>query len=225
MDARKLLEDGKEYCLNTLKCIRDKILKSGELEKERDRDLAEECINVIYEQSIGDLGAMEEDEFNNTFLFILLHRRKECVDENILNEFSRYQKITDCLKNVKYLLWRLECFIRGLSAIMQKGYIEVPKAFLEHMGEIYENIKSEDGEDKDGKNRLRKGCRWEEHMPESLLIPKADVGDFYNDPEKVYTKSTEQKLENTIDFIQNYYYYNRFIVMRAWQDGKESKES
>lgn len=226
VDGSKLLENGKEYCLNTLKCIQDKVLENERLKKKKgEYELAEEFINVIYEQSVCRLGTMEEDEFDNTFLFILLHGRKEGIDCNIINEFDRYKKITDCFEEVKYLLWRLECFIRGLSTILHNGHIEVPKAFLMHMGEIYENIKGEEKKDADGISVCRKGCRWEKDTPESLLIPKADVGEFYNDPEKVYTKSVERKLENAIDFIQNYYYYNRFKVMRAWQDGKEGKES
>ena len=44
--------------------------------------------------------------------------------------------------------------------------------------------------------------------------------DYYNNPETVYTEKTEQKLDNTIDFIQNYYYHNRF---RLW--GKRYEES
>ena len=48
-----------------------------------------------------------------------------------------------------------------------------------------------------------------------------DVGKFFNDPMLVYDKKSYQKLENTIDFIQNYYYYNRFKMMEdGGQDGR-----
>lgn len=217
VDGEKLLKDGKEYCLNTLKCIQEKILKNKRIEgKEKEAELAKAFINVIYEQSICDLGAMERDEFNNTFLYIIFHGKTEKTEKEIGDEFSKYKKITECCGEVKYLFWRLDCFIRGLSAILQRGYIEVSKTFLEHMGNIYENIISKN----------EKGCRWEENSPDSLLTPKLDVGEFYNDPEKVYTKKSEQKLENTIDFIQNYYYYNRFKMMEMEKkSGEKSKES
>lgn len=66
------------------------------------------------------------------------------------------------------------------------------------------------GETDFGKGYFGKGCYWENGLPQYLLDLKEGIGRFYNEPELRYTEGVEQKLENTIDFIQNYYYHNRF---------------
>ena len=62
-----------------------------------------------------------------------------------------------------------------------------------------------------------RGCFWEKDC-DFLVEPKRDVGEFYNSPEQVHEKTPDQKLENTIDFIQNYYYFNRFRIMNKSVD-------
>ena len=119
-----------------------------------------------------------------------------------------YKEFDRICEPIKYLFWRLECFCLGLERIMQNGHVAVEKDIFEHMKEIRKQIKKDN----------KKGCIWEEDW-DCLLEPKMDVGEFYNRPELVFEKKTQQKLETTIDFVQNYYYYNRFKMM------EEVKES
>lgn len=94
---------------------------------------------------------------------------------------------------------------------MPEGFIVVEKDLFEHMQEIYQLSADKDG----------KGCKWEQEIWESMRDAKKEVGDFYNDPKTIYDKSPEQKLENTIDFIQDFYYHNRAYIARKREEGTQ----
>ncbi len=71
-------------------------------------------------------------------------------------------------------------------------------------------------------NEEKASCKWEREN-RFLTAPKHDVGEFYNNPSQVCEKTPDKKLENTIDFIQNYYYFNRFRVVNTFDS--ESKRA
>lgn len=95
----------------------------------------------------------------------------------------------------------------GLSYIMETKEIRVEKDIYDYMSNVYKKAHAKEDTEK-GDCEL--GCCWENGLPKYLLEPKEKIGEFYNEPEMMYTERPAQKLENTIDFIQNYYYHNRF---------------
>lgn len=199
-----LIEKGIEYCEYSLKCIRDKLL--GEIETEKD-SLGRKKANVIdfigriYEQVKILLENRQSPEcMNCTFLYILLYG-EEGVPSEVIMEWKSFNMREEC-EPYKYLFWRVEYFCEGLMHILQNGHIVVSRDIFNHMYQVRKQIVKES----------KDGCAWEKAC-RCLLEPKADVGKFYNEPKLVYEKTSQQKLENTIDFIQNYYYFNRFEVM------------
>lgn len=208
IDGTKLIEQGKTYCAGTLRCIKDKLLECSAIRDNPDkREQALDFIGDIYEQVIFKLGNLKEAEYRSTFLYLILHgtqtenRIMDDIDKALLKKWGHYKDIVKECQGLKYMFLRLESFCRGLDVILTDGNIIVEKDIFEHMEKIYNNIKSG--------GKVKRGCRWENKMWDCMWKVKEDVGLFYNIPEKVYEKTSEQKLENTIEFIQNFYYHNR----------------
>ena len=132
-----------------------------------------------------------------------MHNARDKVSSNVLEEIREFEDIIQLLKDYLHLFTRLEILVLGLEQILTGSEIIVPKLKFEHMCRVYEQS-SKVG---------IKGCKWEEKLPEYLAKSKLNVGEFYREPQQVQKLSSEEKLENTIDFIQNYYYSNRFRVM------------
>lgn len=199
IDGKTLITQGKSYCLNTLKCIRDILFaQKSFLTSTRKRDMLECLLGAIDEQLEEYLDHIDKQSYNFTILNFLL-RDKE-IPMQIVKELDKYDSIKEDLNGSLYQFRRLECFCLGLRKILTEEYVIVPKKLFEHIELIYNKSV--------GKKAF--GCKWEEKLLESLIIPKLKVSEFYNDPEQVYSLKTYSKLENTIDFIQSYYYHNRF---------------
>ena len=209
LDGSSIIENAEVYCEATLKCIHEKLAEMEEIANNKElREQAELFVGNINGQMQYYLqGLGESSAYASTLLYVLLHGEKN-ADEEILEVWQDYKEFDRICEPIKYLFWRLECFCLGLERIMQNGHVAVEKDIFEHMKEIRKQIKKDN----------KKGCIWEEDW-DCLLEPKMDVGEFYNRPELVFEKKTQQKLETTIDFVQNYYYYNRFKMM------EEVKES
>lgn len=215
LDGSRIIEKGIQYCEYTLKCIGKNLLNTvgikGNTIKE---ELVRQFAGTILDQLEAYLRNLKNDgSYNATLLYALLHGI-ETADDIIKEEWELYQDIAENCDSMKYSFWRLEYFCRGIEDIMQGGYIRVPWDVFSHMKKIREKIIKKNGF----------GSVWEQDW-DCMWKPKKDVGDFYNDPKLVYEKTTAQKLENTIDFIQNYYYYNRFKMMEresGMNDGDES---
>lgn len=145
-----------------------------------------------------------EDEINKVLLLdILLHGDEGITNEEVRKEWDEYKEVAMYCDDVKYNLWRLACFCKGIINIVKDGKISVSGKLFYHMLEIRQIATG------GGSN-----CIWERNN-KFLTDPKRDVGNFYNDPRQVFEKTPDKKLENTIDFIQNYYYYNRFRVVNT----------
>ena len=203
MDGRSIIEKGIVYCQYTLKCILQKLMDIDKIKKSEDKKkqvrLFVGNMNMQIKCYLEELG--EDSLYSSTLLYVLLHG-EEAADCEIVEEWHKYDEITAFCKPIKYLFWRLEYFCLGLEYIIEGGHVTVPVDIFEHMKKIRKKIKKDDGS----------GCKWEKDW-KCLSQPKMDVSEFYNKPELVFQKKTQQKLETTIDFIQNYYYYNRFKVM------------
>lgn len=196
-----LVEQGKVYCTYTLKCIEEKILHKVETNEEK--ALVRRFISIVDKQLQVILKVTSDRAYENTILNIVLHGEKAGMDSLLRDAWHKFDDIANYFPKCKYLFWRLECFCKGINSILQKGYIYVQKDVLDHMIEILRKIKTE----------AFVGCIWEKEKPEWLKSPELNVGEFYNNPVLVHQMTSSQKLENTIEFIQNYYYYNRFRVM------------
>jgi len=205
LDGSSIIENGIVYCEYTLKCIGHKMMENW---KDAEREERKENLEYFLGDFNGQLKCFLKDvrggeNYTSTFLYILLHGREK-ADRDIVRKWEEqgYDNLLKSCQNLKYSFWRLEYFCMGLKNIMRDGCVIVPLDIFEHMKQIRQMVKKEDGV----------GCKWEKDW-DCLAEPKVDVGRFYNDPKQVLEKTSSQKLENTIDFIQNYYYYNRFKMM------------
>lgn len=207
LDGGSIIENGAIYCEYTLKCIGQKLMENWETD--RSSETTKEYLGHFLGAINGQLKCFLKDvegkeNYRHTLLYILLHGKEQAapgiVDIWNKNDFDKAMKLC---QGIKYSFWRLEYFCIGLKNIMRNGRVIAPLDIFDHMKMIRLKIKKEDG----------KGCKWEKDWG-CLVKPKMDVGDFYNDPKQVLEKTSSQKLENTIDFIQNYYYYNRFKTMK-----------
>ncbi len=207
IDCSELIEQGRQYCLGTLRCIRDKMLEQKEIQgNSRESELVQDFVGDIYKQLTAYLGNVQEMPYKSTLLYVFLHGEQEDIDKRLRIRWKRYKGITGKCDGFRHQFWRLECFCRGLDSILSDGKIVVERDLFEHMLKIY-------GETL-GRGENKRGCKWESQMWECMWNAKQDVGSFYNDPAKVYLKTSEEKLENTIEFIQNFYYHNRLNTVR-----------
>lgn len=209
IDGGSLIEQGKRYCTDMLRCIRDVIWSDmqkcgGAGNKAENSDFKK------LEGFLGDIDAqlnyffdhLSKEQYKNTLLSVFLHGEEAGADKDVIEKWKEYKKVVgDHIRN-KHHFWRLECFCQGMLNILPDGFIVVEGDLYEHMKKIYELSVDEEG----------KGCKWEQRMWESMRDAKKEVGDFYNDFKTIYDKSPEQKLESVIDFIQDFYYHNRAYI-------------
>lgn len=206
IDVGRLLERAQSYCENMLKSIKKQIGKKDKYIE----DKMNEFLECMKEQLAICMGKMGEREYKETFLFLLLHDNHKDTSEETLEGWNQYKDIVNYFTKYKYSFWRLEVFCRGLTNIMWGGKICVNKDFLVHMKRKLDINSSMN----------RKEGIWKQGFAEELMNPNLDVGDYYNDPASILLKSKAEKLENTIDFIQNYYYSNRFRIIKDFEEKK-----
>lgn len=203
--AKSLIEDGKKYCQYTIRCIFEKLSKMDEIKDDEEiQKRLKIFLGKIYLQIERYLGESETEYKENLLLYILLQGDEENCEKEVRKIWDEYKDVAKFCNDAKYNFWRIDCFCWGIGNILQDGYITVSKELFEHIKSVYEAARAEDDS--------KRGCYWERNY-EFLTAPRRDVGDYYNTPELVHEKMPDQKLDNTIDFIQNYYYYNRFRIM------------
>lgn len=201
-----LIEQSKVYCEHTLKCIRDNLFQREEFqENDENKKLLIELLGTMNGQLAEYMDHMSDNNYKNTLLYFMLHGKSTSHQEEIREFWKRYAVIEKYLVRNHYQFLRLEYLCMGLHRILTEDCVVVPKRRFEYIYSIWKHAKSE--------KENPSGCKWEDNMPGCLTAPKLDVGKFYNDPRRVYTMDAGEKLENTIDFIQNYYYNNRFRIM------------
>ena len=208
--AKSLIEDGKTYCKYTIRCIFEKISKLDVIKDDENmQKRLKQFLGKIYLQIEQYLGESETEYQKNLLLYILLYGDKEKCSDEVRKVWDEYEDVAKFCNDAKYNFWRIDCFCWGIGNILQDGYIVVSKELFDHIKTVFDVAK--------GENDSKRGCSWERDY-EFLTKPRRDVGDYYNTPELVYEKLPDQKLDNTIDFIQNYYYYNRFRIMNESAD-------
>lgn len=218
IDGSGLIEQGKRYCTDMLRCIREAIQHDMSNHKEIDKKAENEDFEKLND-FLGDINAqldyffshMSWKQYKTTLLFVFLHGKADETDAAVTKKWENYKEVVGRYIKNKHHFWRLECFCWGMYNILPEGFIVVEKDLFEHMQEIYQLSADKDG----------KGCKWEQEIWESMRDAKKEVGDFYNDPKTIYDKSPEQKLESTIDFIQDFYYHNRAYIARKREEGTQ----
>ena len=206
--AKTLIDNGKLYCRHTFKCILEKLSKLDQIKgDEKIQKLLEKFLWRMYLQVEKYLERGDTESEKKLLLHILLQGEKEICSEKLKKTWEKYKEVVKFCDGAKYNFWRIDCFCRGIGNIVHDEHITVSKDLFDHMKSICKKADS-------GSTR---GCLWEKDY-DFLVGPKRDVGEFYNSPEQVHVKTPDQKLENTIDFIQNYYYFNRFRIMNKSVD-------
>lgn len=216
VNGERLLAQGDGYCLNTLKCIQRKLEESEKGTAVGKKKIGR-FLGAIYGQIQGYLENPDGEAYRSILLCPLLNHGEGKLGKRIKEIWEENQDVVALCQDYKHLFWRIECFLMGLSYIMEKKVIRAEEDIYNYMKLVCDKACKADAD----KGDLGLGCCWENSLPKYLLEPKKKIGQFYNEPEKLYTERPEQKLENTIDFIQNYYYHNRFRLRGREIHGKE----
>lgn len=218
IDAEQLIKDAQKYCEYVIIHISKKLSESDKLKLEgEDREINEtrrqslrKLLKKINTQMKLYLSKCEDQIDKVLLLDILLHGEEGVTNKDVRQEWNQYKEVAGLCEDVKYNFWRLACFCKGIVNIVKDGKIIISEKLFFHMREIRRKAYDEE----------KKNCKWERENV-FLTDPKHDVGEFYNDPSQVCEKTPDKKLENTIDFIQNYYYFNRFRVVNTYDSESE----
>lgn len=218
VDARKLIADAQDYCQYMIGHIQKKFLekktimiqgKAHEITGEEQESFTK-LLEMICTQMKRYI-ARSEDQIRQVLLLdILLHGEREDIHPKVKKKWDDHKKVMILCDDIRYNFWRLACFCKGIVNIVKDGKIFVSAKLFEHMQKIWN--------ENNGRSKI--GCDWEEKRA-FLTAPKCKVGIFYNEPIQVYEKTPDLKLENTIEFIQNYYYHNRFRVVNHMFDPEQ----
>ena len=220
IDGEQLIKDAQEYCEYVIIHISKKLSESDKLKlggeeheiNEAKRQSLRELLKKINMQMKLYLTECEDQIDKVLLLDILLHGDEGVTNKDVREEWDQYKEVAGLCEDVKYNFWRLACFCKGIVNIVRDGKIIVSEKLFSHMLRIRQSVYNEE----------KASCKWEREN-RFLTAPKHDVGEFYNNPSQVCEKTPDKKLENTIDFIQNYYYFNRFRVVNTFDS--ESKKA
>lgn len=236
IDGSRLIQQGKLYCESLLKHIRQTIFADQELNPSAsESETLESFLGDINKQIQEELNNLSLEGYQKTLLYLFLHEKRmisdmKClegndadetvtfemaVDKYTIDRWKKYRGTVERYIKYKQHFCRLECFCLGINMILKNNYIIVERDFFKHMNTIWEKIHNPNGN----------GCVWEQKMWKCMCESKRDVGDFYNDPESIFKKAPGGMLENTIDFIQNFYYHNRAGITREWETNNAEKRA
>lgn len=123
------------------------------------------------------------------------------IEELYMNndeQFSKKSKLKRYLQNDINVFLRIIYILQVVSECQQDGYIIIEEKVYQHYRMIYENPKSEDG---------KKSDLFEGELHETVK----QVADFYNNPGSEGSEGTSNrdKLNQMLQFVQDYYYFNR----------------
>lgn len=114
------------------------------------------------------------------------------------SQFSKESKLKSCLQNGINVFFRIIYILRAVSECQRNGHLIIEKEVYDHYRLIYDNPKPDD------------------NVPSDLFTGELHstvqtVADFYNNPESEGDKETtnREKLRQMLQFVQDYYYYNR----------------
>lgn len=209
----ELCKQGKSYCLSTLGCLREKLSCDCAKDKKKER-LVEEFIDVLKRDIEGVFAEFKKGDIAEILKRSILVFYAQNLDEipeddpevkekaeNVINKFC---VIEENLKGYRHVLYRVQYFIYALSAIMDNEEITVARKEFVHMKKLYQKYK-----------RKRE---------EKSFDTVSAIASFYNNPETAADKSVADMLDDTIRFIEEYYYRNRFKIMSSKEIREEVKK-
>lgn len=200
----KLLQEGKKYCVASLKCAESWVLSenSEKLDETKKKDIGKFfkmlVKNIEYIFGCFGCGVPMKEVMSYSILELCLNPEKSIDLDSIKDardEVSkRYNLIQEYMECCKHVLYRIQCFIIILSMMGENRCIIIKDKEYRHLQDLY-------------KAHLEK-CQnmWEDNTCKV-------VADYYNNPSSAFEKKAEEMLEDTIQFIQTYYYKNRFEIM------------
>lgn len=204
-----LLDKGKSYCYASLDCIRKSIFRKAEthsLPENKQKDISD-FFKALH-QNINDIFTFftqeeqVEEALEDSLLTIYLNPNSKIMNKHpeVVQDHNEavkvFKSIEPELKDYRHVIYRIKCFIAVLNLIGKNGKVSIRKYEYEHLKILYDaHLFS---------------CR-------QLRKDKAcmTVAQYYNDPQSPLTKTPEIMLDDTIHFIQTYYYRNRFKIMSS----------
>lgn len=207
-----VLNKGMEYCNASLECARKKIYE--QIGKSKQKREAVRYIFKLLNDNIQDIFSFftEEESVEESLECSVLEYCLEPerlieeinsdLDEEVKAELEklrgRIESIKEELKNLRYIMYRVKCFITLLNLVVDEGKVAVGLDEYKHFRKLYKTHE-----------KVCKGMREKE-------VYKV-VSEYYNKPKSALNKTHEKMLEDALDFIQIYYYENRFQIM--FKDG------
>lgn len=200
-----LLEKGEKYCYASVDCIQDKIIHKikNESQKELMQQFLKEIrrnIKKIFQLFITD--DMVHEAVRDSMLSVWLNQDADThmeKDPDVGDVWKRVKEKYSCLrdetKKFDHVMYRIKCFILLLEMISQNGYIEIERKEYVHLKKLYDQHQQSYGD------FAEECCQM--------------VADYYNDPSSAKEKTPAEMLDNTLYFIEKYYYRNRFKIMAS----------
>lgn len=208
INGENLIKEGMRYCEHYLKYIRESIFDKEKIKDAGLREKIYALLGTVNEQIKILLNEYSESFYKQTLLYILIHGEVNDLPGEIRNYLETNQELIDICRKYRQHFGELECFCRGLQHILFEGNIIVERDFLDHMLKLRERVALPAS----SYRHIPCGCKWEETLWPCMREIKEKVGNYYNDPESIFTVSEAEKLDDTIAFIQNYYYHNRYDI-------------
>lgn len=204
INAEKLFEKGEEYCYRTLECLRKKWLSNVREEivgiVNNFVDLMRDNVELLFADF--DTEGAVTDSLEESALAMYATKNSKTticdpeIDERRKRIQERYRPIEDTIDEYRHILYRIKYFIHALAAIGIKKKLLVGQLEYEHMKKIYQEYKTK--------------LEGEEQNPYCMV-----VSEYYNKPETAENMPVQEMLDDTIRFIEEYYYKNRFKVMSS----------
>lgn len=212
ISMKTLLEEGEKYSFSTLECAKEKIEKemaeTGEGKKRTSLDALfgrlEGTIENIFKCFMQPMIVIQETLEDSVLALLVDPKRFDEPCEREIKEGRKkvreeYETVKDEIKKIIHILYRIKCFISILALVGENGYIVIEEEEFKHLDALYKGY-------------------WEvckETQEEEVCKV---VSRYYNEPQSARDKKPSEMLEDTLQFIQTYYYRNRFKIMSSLKD-------
>lgn len=206
-----LLKQGKAYCHSSLQCSEHSIL--GRVKNEKKQNTIREVfiilhksIDIIFPFFKRKISVHEALENSVLSIYLnpdkIIHTNNEELKAYNQDAAKKIKSVQEELNGYRHVIHRIKCFIALLDLISENGQIILPKYEYDHLNALYQ-VHCTDC------NKLQEetACRI--------------VSDYYNNPQSAVSKTPSDMLDDTIQFIETYYYRNRFKVMSSEEIKKE----
>ncbi len=211
VSAEPLLEKGEAYCIASIECIKDSVGSKAEDSADM-KEFFEEITGDVHTlfEAFGQKDVAIADMLKDSWFEIYLNPKAEpdTEDPDLKEHWKKAQKtvksVEGDLLEYRHIIHRIAGFITLLALVIGEAEraVVVRKGEYDHLKELYKDHKRNCN---DRRNR-------------NLEITKnfcGRVAEYYNNPDSAVKKGHDEMLEDTIEFIQTYYYLNRFEIMSS----------